>query len=67
MSRRRIAGFPAEHGGNETADQGTLWFARLLPGDLIVPVRLEFASEFGSFTAELAELRGRGADFRFAE
>jgi hypothetical protein len=67
MSRRRIAGFPAEHGGNETADQGKLWFARLLPGDLMVPVRLEFASEFGSFTAELAELRGRGADFRFVE
>jgi Protein of unknown function (DUF3108) len=67
MSRRRIAGFPAESGGNETADQGKLWFARLLPGDLMVPVRMEFASEFGSFTAELAEMRGRGADLRLSE
>jgi hypothetical protein len=67
MSRRRIAGFPAEYGGNETADQGKLRLARLLPGDLMVPVRLEFASEFGRFTAELAELRGRGVDIRFTE
>jgi len=67
MSRYRIAGFPAEHSGNETADQGILWFARPLPGDLMVPVRFEFASELGRFTAELAELRGRGADLRFAE
>ena len=67
MSRRRIAGFPAERGGNETADIGKLWFARLLPGDLMVPVRIEFASEFGTFTAELAELRGHGADLRLAE
>ena len=67
MSRRRIAGFPADRGGNEMADQGKLWFARLLPGDLMVPVRIEFASEFGRFTAELAELRGRGVDLQFAE
>lgn len=67
MSRRRIAGFAAESGGNETADRGKLWFARLLSGDLMIPVRMEFASEFGSFTAELAELRGRGADLRLSE
>ena len=35
--------------------------------DLMVPVRMEFASEFGSFTAELAELRDRGADLRLSE
>ena len=46
---------------------GKLWFARLLPGDLMVPVRIEFASEFGTFTAEFAELRRRGADLRLAE
>jgi hypothetical protein len=67
MSRRRIAGFPAERGGNDTSDQGKLWFAQLLPGDLMLPVRLEFASEFGSFTADLAELRGRGIALRFTE
>jgi hypothetical protein len=67
MSRRRIAGFPADRGGTGTTDQGKLWFARLIPGDLMVPVRMEFGSEFGTFTADLAELRGRGVDLRFTE
>ena len=38
-----------------------------MPGDLMVPVRMEFASEFGTFAAELAELRGRGVHLRLAE
>ena len=67
MTRRRIAGFPPDRGGNRTTDQGQLWFARLIPGDLMVPVRMEFGSEFGTFTADLAELRGRGVDLRFTE
>jgi hypothetical protein len=33
----------------------------------MVPVRMEFDSEFGTFTAELAELRGRGVHLRFKE
>jgi hypothetical protein len=48
-------------------DQGRLWFAHLLPGDLMVPLRMEFDSEWGTFTAELVELRGRGVELRFAE
>jgi Protein of unknown function (DUF3108) len=67
MSRRRIAGFPADRGGDETTDQGKLWFARLLPGDVMIPVRMQFASEFGTFAAELAELRGRGVYLRLRE
>ena len=50
-----------------TTDQGKLWLARLAPADLMVPVRMEFASEFGTFTADLAELRGGGKYFRFLE
>jgi hypothetical protein len=67
MSRRRIAGFPTDRGGSETTDRGKLWFARLMPGDLMVPVRMQFDSEFGTFSAELAELRGRGVHLRLAE
>ncbi len=67
MSRRRIAGFPVDRGGASMTDQGKLWFSRLIPGDLMVPVRVEFGSEFGTFTADLAELRGRGVDLRFTE
>ena len=37
------------------------------PGDLMVPVRMEFGGEFGIFTAEFAELRGRCVDLRFTE
>jgi hypothetical protein len=67
MSRQRIAGFPVDQTGKGATDQGKLWFARLLPGDLAIPVRMEFGSEFGTFTADLAELRGRGVDLRFTE
>jgi hypothetical protein len=67
MSRPRIAGFPVDRGGSGTTDQGKLWFARLIPGDLMVPVRMEFGSQFGIFTAEFAELRGRGVDLRSTE
>jgi len=67
MWRRRIAGFPAESSGNEATDQGKVWLVRLLQADLMVPVRMEFGSEFGTFTADLAELRGGGQYFRFLE
>jgi hypothetical protein len=67
MSRHRIAGFPVDRDGTGTTDQGKLWFARLIPGDLMVPVRMEFGSEFGTFTADLAELRGHGVDLHFTE
>jgi len=67
MSRRRIAGFPVERGGTTVTDQGKLWFARPIPGALMVPVRMEFGSEFDIFTAEFAELRGRGVDLRLTE
>jgi Protein of unknown function (DUF3108) len=67
MSRQRIAGFPTDQAGSRTTDQGKLWFARLVPGDVMIPVRMDFDSEFGTFTAELAELRGRGVYLRLPE
>jgi hypothetical protein len=65
MSRR--SGFPVDRGGTRMTDQVKLWFTRLIPGDLMVPVRMELGSEFGIFIADLAELRGRGADLHFTE
>jgi hypothetical protein len=67
MSRQRIAGFRVDRAGKSATDQGKLWFARLVPGDLAIPVRMEFDSEFGTFTADLVELHGRGVDLRFTE
>jgi len=67
MWRYRIAGFPPDCGGDQPTDQGKLWFARLIPGDVLVPVRMEFGSEFGNLTADLTELRGRGVELRLME
>jgi hypothetical protein len=39
----------------------------LLPDDLMVPIRMEFDSEFGTFAADLGELRGRGIELRLME
>jgi hypothetical protein len=67
MRREAIAGFLDDDGRSEGAYAGTLSYARLLPGDLIVPVQMEFSTEFGSVTGHLAELLGRGAHMRFME
>jgi hypothetical protein len=67
MRREAIAGFLDDDGRSEGAYAGTLSYGRLLPGDLIVPVRMEFSTEFGSVTGHLAELLGRGAHMRFME
>jgi len=67
MSRQRIAGFPVDRAGKSATDQGKLWPARLVPGDLAIPVRMEFDNEFGTFTADLVEPHGRSVDLRFTE
>jgi len=67
MKRTEIAGFPADPKESEGARKGTIWFARLVPGDLLVPVRFELETEIGQVTGYLAELRGRGVDLRLME
>jgi hypothetical protein len=67
MRREAIAGFLDNGGRSEGAYEGNLWYARLPPGDLMVPVRMEFMTEFGPVTGELAELHGRGVDQRWME
>ena len=47
--------------------RGTMWYARLMPGDLMLPVKVELVTEAGSVTGHLAELHGRGADVKFKE
>jgi len=67
MKRAEIAGFPADPKESEGAREGTIWFARLTPGDLMVPVRMELETEVGLVTGYLAELHGRGVDLKFME
>lgn len=67
MKRTEIAGFPADPKESEGAREGTIWFARLAPGDLMVPVRMELETEAGLVTGYLAELHGRGVDLKLME
>jgi len=46
---------------------GKIWYAPLLPGDQMVPVGLEFDTEFGIVQGRLAELHGRGVNLRLME
>lgn len=43
-----------------TYEQGRLWYARLLPTDRMVPVRMEYDTLFGKVAGYLAELIGYG-------
>jgi uncharacterized protein DUF3108 len=67
MRREAIAGFLDDSGRTEGAYEGTLWFARLLPSDLMVPVQTEFSTEFGVVIGHLAEVRGRGVHLQFTK
>ena len=56
--------------GTQTAGtykRGKIWYAHLAGGDQMVPVRMEFETEFGTVDGYLAELRGRGVDIRLMD
>ena len=44
----------------DTYRRGKIWYARLVGGDRMMPVRMEFETGFGVVRGYLAELRGRG-------
>ena len=67
MQRIEIAGFPSDPKDGEGAREGMIWYARLMPGDLLLPVRMELETEIGSVNAYLAELHGRGVDLKLME
>jgi hypothetical protein len=48
--------------GEDTYRHGKIWYANLVGGDRMMPVRMEFDTEFGVVRGYLAELRGRGVD-----
>jgi len=60
---RRIHSAPESEVG-EGARQGTFWYAPLLPGDVVVPVRMQIETQIGTVDAYLAELHGRGVDLQ---
>jgi hypothetical protein len=46
----------------DTYRRGKIWYARVIAGDRMEPVRMEFDTAFGVVKGYLAELRGRGVD-----
>jgi Protein of unknown function (DUF3108) len=47
---------------DEGARGGTIWYARLVPGDLLVPVRTQMDTQLGVVEGFLAELHGPDVD-----
>jgi hypothetical protein len=58
---------PADPEQSEGARKGTFWYAPLLAGDAVVPVRMQLETQIGTVDAYLAELHGRGVDLRLME
>jgi hypothetical protein len=50
----------------DTYRSGKIWYARVIAGDRMLPVRMEFDTAFGIVKGYLAELHGRGADLHLA-
>jgi hypothetical protein len=67
MKRVEIAGFPAKAEDSEGARSGTLWYARLVPGNLVQGIRMEMETEAGQISAYLAEVQANGADLKLME
>jgi hypothetical protein len=67
MKRVEIAGFPAKAEDSEGARSGTLWYARLVPGDVVQAIRMDMQTEAGPILAYLAEIQANGTDLKLME
>ena len=62
MRRRSLGKGIPESERDEGARSGTIWYARLVPGDLLVPVRMRLETQLGTVRGYLAELHGSGVN-----
>jgi hypothetical protein len=68
VTRDDIPGFPGnDNPGEATYKSGRIWYARLGPGGRMVPVRIDYDTEFGVVSGYLAEIRGPDGVLRLAE
>lgn len=69
VAREDLPDFPVNSSATEgTYRTGKIWYAHLSGGgSQMVPVRMEFDTEFGRVEGYLAELRGRGIDLHFLD
>ena len=65
VRRKDISGFRVGEAHTEGAYRGVMRYARLGEDALMVPVQMEFSTEFGMVDGYLAEIHGRGVDQRF--
>ena len=66
MERRHLVGNPDPE-QREGARRGTIWYARLVPGDVLTPVRMQLETQIGTIDGYLAALSGRGVELRLME
>jgi hypothetical protein len=68
IRREDIPGFPGGGDANGgTYKRGKIWYASLTGASQMVPVRMEFDTEYGTVEGYLAELRGHGVNLRFMD
>ena len=68
IHREDVVGFPGGQDANGgTYKRGKIWYARLTDSDQMVPVRMEFDTEYGSVSGYLTELRHRGVNLSFKD
>jgi hypothetical protein len=68
VTREDLADFPVGNGAGEgTYRTGKIWYAHLSGSSQMVPVRMQFDTEFGTVEGYLAEVSGRGVDLHFMD
>ena len=68
IRREDVVGFPGGQDANGgTYKRGKIWYAHLTDEDQMVPVRMEFDTEYGSVSGYLTELRHRGVNLSFKD
>ena len=67
MVRDEIGGFYVDKKHTEGAHAGTIWYAKLMQGDLATPVRSEMETEIGTVSIYLSQLRGRGVSLKLMD
>jgi hypothetical protein len=68
IRREDVPGFPGGQDTNGgTYKRGKIWYARLMRGNQMVPVKMEFDTEFGRVEGYLGEVRGSGVELHFMD
>jgi hypothetical protein len=68
VTREDLADFPVGNSAGEgTYRTGKIWYAHLAGSSQMVPVRMQFDTEFGKVEGYLAEVSGRGVDLHFMD